>query len=578
MDLRTTKVFAKLKDAWTAFKIIVMVGSGRSGKTYSILQWIILQCLWSKRPLKIGIVRARLTWLKETTLPDFKDIMVGLGLWDESVFNKSEMKYNLNGSIISFLCLDNEAGFQKAHGLKTDIIYFNECAELEYEPVRQLIMRNVGKVIFDLNPNVGIDFWLYDKYIGKRSDVIEIHSTFRDNAYCPEQFITEILLSEPTEINIKNGTADETHWKIYGLGQRALVEGLVFPVFEIVKDLPAELKNCAYGMDFGFSNDFTTLVFKGELDGCLFMDELLYKRGLVNLESKYNEKQASIEAELKKSNINRKFTIWADCAEPKSIQDLTNAGFNIQPVIKGAGSIIDGINVIKRFKLRVTERSMNLIKELRNYKWVVNRDGKPTNKPVDNFNHCIAKGTLITTSKGDIPIEDVKADDYVLTRKGFKKVTESWCSGINMPVSRLKTKFGIYLDATNNHKIYTVEDGFTELSSLKIDGSHNLLISYISKSLDFLKAPILNIEYNIYKTDVYDLNVEDEHEFFANQVLVHNCIDGLRYSVFMTEPNAGFAHIPFKVDSCKLLEKYNKYDITRSSYSDEDEFDDGYRY
>lgn len=438
MDLQTTKVFDKLRDAYQFYKILVMVGSGRSGKTYSILQWIILQCLQSKRPLKIGIVRAKLTWLKATVLVDFKDIMNSLGLWDESCFNKSEWCYNLNGSIISFLCLDNEAGFQKAHGLKTDIIYFNECSELDYEPVRQLVMRNVGKVIFDLNPNVGIDFWLYDKYIGHRADVIELHSTFRDNAFCPEEFITEISLSEPTEENIKNNTADETHWKIYGLGQRALVEGLIFPVFDIVPDLPQELINCAYGMDFGFTNDPTTLGFKGELDGCLFIDELLYKRGLVNLESKYNEKQASIEAELKRLNINRRYNIWADCAEPKSITDLYNAGFNIHAVKKGAGSILDGINIIKRFKLRVTERSINLIKELRNYKWSINRDGKPTNTPVDNFNHCI---------------------------------------------------------------------------------------------------------------------------------------DNLRYSVYMTEPNAGFANIPFKAESCSPIKASDRYDIYRNSDSDDSDDD-----
>lgn len=772
MDFPTTRVFDKLAEAYSRYRILVMVGSGRSGKTYSILQWIIIQCFNTKTPLKVAIVRAKLTWLKATVLVDFKDILVNqLGIWDEQCFNKSEMTYNLNGSIISFLGLDSDAGKQKAHGMKTDLLYFNECAELDYEPVRQLILRNVGKVILDLNPCVGVDFWLYEKILGGRKDALEIHSTYKDNWFCPQEFITEIELSEPTEENIKNGTADETHWKIYGLGQRALVKGLVFPVFETVAELPMDLKNCAYGMDFGFANDFTTLTFKGELDGCLFIDEMLYKRGLVNLESKYNEKQASIEAELKKLNINKRFTIWADSAEPKSIQDLKNAGFNIDAVKKGAGSILDGINTIKRFKLRVTERSMNLIKELRNYKWVENRDGSPTNIPVDNFNHCIAKGTLITTHKGDIPIENVIIGDYVLTRKGYRKVLKAWCSGKNQYVSRIITDNGLTLDATNNHKIYTCENDFIELENININNTlliikrdnnicftmnqmlqillflmekytneiqsrikeiteytielqmisrcieifgYSLMVLYLkvityiikilihlittyqilnvfhAKSIDYCIVKIKNIfqlilntcvkniengmsqkmvmqnivnmpesrikientknihvdivdvnipqnidiaqmdfaqinviedgvdkkdlitklehalnvvrnlplekiikqntahviavKNNIYKTDVYDLSIEDEHEFFANGILVHNCLDGLRYSCYMTELNNGFGSSPFKVDPCgRSVKGYygcNKYDITRGSSSaiDEEEFDDGYRY
>jgi phage terminase large subunit len=81
--------------------------------------------------------------------------------------------------------------------------------------------------------------------------------------------------------------------------------------------------------------------------------------------------------------------IFADAAEPKSIEEIKRFGFNIKAAPKGPDSIIAGIQKLNQYKQRWTKRSINAIKEMRNYRYIENSDGKLTNKPVDNYNHAM---------------------------------------------------------------------------------------------------------------------------------------------------------------------------------------------
>jgi phage terminase large subunit len=97
--------------------------------------------------------------------------------------------------------------------------------------------------------------------------------------------------------------------------------------------------------------------------------------------------------DLKEDGVNRRTEIYADCAEPKSIADISEAGYNVIPCDKGAPVKSDKLKFqlqwMQGWTLYVTKDSIDLIRELRNYVWAKDKDGNPLNEPIDKFNHCL---------------------------------------------------------------------------------------------------------------------------------------------------------------------------------------------
>ena len=110
----------------------------------------------------------------------------------------------------------------------------------------------------------------------------------------------------------------------------------------------------------------------------MYCRELLYRTGMTNQD---------LGNEFKKLGFDRRDEIYCDSAEPKSIEEIYRMGYNTKPTFKGSINI--GIDIIRRYKLYVTEESINTIKELRNYKYIEDKNGNLTNKPVDAFNHSL---------------------------------------------------------------------------------------------------------------------------------------------------------------------------------------------
>ena len=385
MDNECTKVFFDIQKK-KHNRVLVLEGSARSSKTWSICQYLIGEICISnslKIPLSVTVCRERLTWLKSSVLKDFLTVLDSLKLYRSYFFNKTECIYHLGISEITFIGLDEP---QKLHGRKQDIFWLNEAIETQFKDFEQLIIRTTRQGILDYNPS-SETHWIYDKVL-KRDDVAFLHSTYKDNDFLEPAIIQEIERLEPTPENIKAGTADEVSWKIYGLGVRASPKGLIYPEITIVKALPPEedCKKIFYGLDFGFTNDPTAIVKVALAHGELWIKELVYERGLVNTHNPLKPQQKSIEQRLRE--IRPKHKIWADSAEPKSIQEIKDRGFSIYGADKGKDSVVNGIDLIKRYKLNVTEDSLNLIKEFRNYKWDTDYNtGEPLNKPIDNWNN-----------------------------------------------------------------------------------------------------------------------------------------------------------------------------------------------
>ena len=345
-------------------KIVIEQGGTRSGKTFNILLWIIFQYCTDNRDKVITICRKTFPALRATVMRDFMDILKEYDIYRSGFHNKSNSEYLLFGNLIEFISLDQP---QKVRGRKRNLLYANEINELTWEDWQQLIFRTNDKIVGDFNPSDEYH-WLYDKVI-PRNDCQFFQTTYKDNPYLENTLISEIERLKET---------DEQYWQIYGLGERATSVNTIFNYIE-VKQIPEDAKLISYGMDFGYSNDPTTLVSVYSKDYNLYIKEHLYRTQMTTQD---------INVFLREQNLLRN-PIYADSAEPRLIAELRRMGHNIFPSIKGKDSINAGIDLLKRYKLHITSDSNNAIQEFRNYKWKIDKSGKLINIPEDKHNHCI---------------------------------------------------------------------------------------------------------------------------------------------------------------------------------------------
>lgn len=362
--LRTNIVFRHLQDS--SSRIVVEQGGTRSGKTYNILIWIITYCLSPENTGEtITICRKTFPSVRASVMRDFFEILERAGQYNPDQHNKSSNEYHLGGNMVEFISLDQP---QKVRGRKRDMLYINEANELHFEDWQQLVMRTTGKIILDYNPSDEYH-WIYDKVI-PRDDAEFYKTTYLDNPFLSDAIVSEIERLKET---------DEHYWQVYGLGERGQSKAVIFTHQEVEK-IPEGASLIAAGMDFGFTNDPTTLVVAYRKDIDLYFEELVYQTGLTNRD---------IHSRLQSLGFDKRTEIFADSAEPKSIKELQLFGWNIKPTAKGKDSVMAGIDMLKRYRLNVTKSSVNLIKELRNYKFVEDYNGKVLNKPVDSYNHAI---------------------------------------------------------------------------------------------------------------------------------------------------------------------------------------------
>lgn len=399
----TTQVHDELIEAYNAkkYNVYVMEGSSRSSKTHSIIQFFIKYAVQNRgRTRRVAICRLKGTWIEATVLFDFINVLSAYGLYSTKNHNKTKKIIKLFDTEFWFIGLDDP---QKAHGFASDCFWINEAIEAGYDDYTQLMQRCSGFAILDYNPSEE-EHWIYDRIL-KRPNTWYSHSTFRKNQFISPNAKAQILSYEPTEENYANGTADERKWKIYGLGQRASLEGVIFEHgahWEIIKEVPEYAKKYhRYGLDFGYTNDPTAItdMYWGNESKDVFIDEIVYKTGLLN---------PDIGRIIQQEGLARTIG-WADRAEQKSIDEIHLMGCDIHPADKPPGSVNLGIDIMKRHKVYITERSLNFIKEWRNYTWRQDKNGKWLNEPVDKDNHGIdATRYVFFMEKGQNQSQEVK--------------------------------------------------------------------------------------------------------------------------------------------------------------------------
>lgn len=356
-------------------RIKVIRGGQGAGKTVSVLILLINHAS-SKPDKEILIISAELTKMRITVIKDFVKVMKMAGIYEESRFIAGTLYRFPNGSFIKFIGLDKE---DVGKGLRCDIAYFNEVNKCAQESYRQVSTR-AGQVIADYNPDA--EFYIDRDIIG-REDCDFLQLTFRDNELLADTERDEILNYYTQGYN-SDGSIRNSYWanlwQVYGLGNIGALHGVVFTNWAEVDQIPATSKLIAYGMDFGYTNDPTTCTAIWQYNNEFYFDEVLYQTGLTNPE---------IARVLTAKGIDKAAYIYADSAEPKSIQELKHAGLRIKGADKGRDSIMFGIQCMQEGRFYVTSRSVNLLRELRAYVWDTDKNGAKLNKPIDAFNHCI---------------------------------------------------------------------------------------------------------------------------------------------------------------------------------------------
>ena len=346
-------------------KIQIHQGGTRSGKTYSILTALIELC-HKNSGLVITICRKTFPALRATAMRDFFEILNNEDIYNPDLHNKSDATYQLWGNMVEFISIDQP---QKVRGRKRDVLFINEANEINLEDWRQLLLRTTGRVLIDYNPSDEFH-WIYEEVI-PREDAEFFRTTYKDNPFLPQSVVMEIERFK---------TADENFWKVYGLGERGTSQSTIFTHWKEINQIPNEYKLLNIGLDFGYTNDPTAIV-RVYTDGHGFaVDELCYATRLTN---------SDIAKVLRDNQVNRSDVVICDSAEPKSIDEIHAHGFNTHGARKGKDSVKNGIQFLHSRPLRVTAQRVNLIRELRNYKWKEDKNGKQLNEPVDNFNHAI---------------------------------------------------------------------------------------------------------------------------------------------------------------------------------------------
>lgn len=354
----------------TARKRVIQGGTS-AGKTFGVIPILIDKAL--KYPgTEISIVSESIPHLRRGALKDFLKIMVWTKRMDEKKFNRSLLTYRFdNGSYIEFFSADQP---DKLRGARRNVLYINEANNVDFESYQQLAIRTSNEIWIDFNPTS--EFWAHTEVL-KDTDAELLILTYKDNEALPTTIVDEI---EKAKQKAKTSSYWDNWWKVYGLGQIGALQGGVFENWEQIDTIPNEAKLLAYGMDFGFTNDPTTLTAIYQYNGKHILDEVIYQTQLTTMD---------LNNLMKQKGVVKGKSIYADSAEPKTIRELNNMGWSVKSSEKGKDSILFGIDKMQREEFLVTKNSVNLVKELRSYIWDTDKSGQRLNKPIDNYNHAI---------------------------------------------------------------------------------------------------------------------------------------------------------------------------------------------
>lgn len=366
--------------------IILITGGRGSGKSFNAGAFV--ERLTFEEGHVILFCRYTMTSAAVSIIPEFVEKIEADGTGEFFHMTKTDVENVISGSKVLFRGIKTSSGNQTAklksiQGITTFVCDEAEewTSEADFDKlVLSIRQKNIqNRVIIIMNPTDSNHF-IYKKYIEKNNktvqidgvdvqisthpNVLHIHTSYFDNVEnLSDEFIREI-----ERMKIEN--PDKYAHVVIGRWVD-VAEGAIFKKINQIKEFPAWCEKVALGQDFGYSNDPTAIVKCGVIGNALYIDEVCYKTHMLTKD---------IISELKPYND---LKVMSESADPRLIDEISNAGIKIYPVEKGSGSIIAGIEKMLEMEIYITERSYNMLMEFRNYVWDKDKDGRPVNQPED---------------------------------------------------------------------------------------------------------------------------------------------------------------------------------------------------
>lgn len=371
LKIKTSDIYFKNLGANTRY--VFNEGGTRSTKTYSLNQVAYTLAGESLSPIIFSIVSETMPHLRKGAMRDFFSFLKKNNLYNEKDHNKSENIYHINNSIIEFFSVDTPG---KIHGPERDYLFVNELQYIDYDTFFHLAQRTRKQIYADWNPTS--EFWVYDQFINNsqyKEDITIIHSTLYDNPFLSEAIKKDILL---------RAARDSNYRLVYLEGKIGQLEGVIYPNWsygDFDNTLPF-----GFGLDFGFHPDPDAMV-KIAIDEKkrkIYAKECFYLNNL-----QISDLRKEVQSFAKSHEL-----IIADSADPRMISELRSTPLNIKGVIKGEGSVIEGIRLVQDFDIVTDKDSINLVKELRNHTW----NDKKAGIPNAGFNHLLSGVRYYTQS------------------------------------------------------------------------------------------------------------------------------------------------------------------------------------
>lgn len=352
-----------------------------SGKSHIVARKILYRLLKETHVKhNILVIRKVDRTIKRSVFTLIRNIIGIWGLSKEFDVNLTDktITYRATGSQIMFSGLDDVEKLKSIEGVTS--IWCEEATELTQEDFEQLDLRLRGEfgclkqIILTFNP-ISEQHWIKKVFFDDPIEgVFTLHTTYLDNAFIDDEY--KMVMENKKKTNPR-------YYNIYALGNWGTAEGLVFnnATARLIREEEIKGLECAQGLDFGYTNDPSAFV-QSYIDfdaKRIYVYDGFYEKGMGN---------AEIALGIKDHLAHKHVTI-ADSSEPKSIDYIRGKGVKVRGAAKGKDSINAGIDFLSEFEIIVNAHLVEFMVEFENYAWAVDKDGKTTNKPVDEFNHFI---------------------------------------------------------------------------------------------------------------------------------------------------------------------------------------------
>lgn len=459
-------------------RYVICMGGRASGRSFTASQYALLQLI-SSNYARVAIMRFVLGDVRNSIFQEIRDRIEENELENHVKIKENSLTFEFGNNKINGIGFRKSSGDQKSK-LKSlanyNVVIIEEADEVAEEDFIQLddslrTLKSDIKIILLLNPP-DKNHWIIRRWFNLISSGVEgfykaeLKKEITDVCHITGTYLgNKKNLNQSTINNFEKykETNPDHYWNMIRGYVSEGMRGRIYKNWQPItnKEYEELPHNKTYWLDFGFSNDPTAFGELKEHNDKIWIKELLYKTGLTNQD---------ISREFERLGVDKNDIIYADSAEPKSIEELNREGWNVLPAEKGQDSIRAGIDYLLGKQVYYTEDSTNLALEIQNYTWQLDKNKEPTNKPIDDHNHCFASNSLVYTLEGKKRIKDlVGKSGYLYSRGGqvcyFTDVRET---RKNADVVTLSFDDGNNLTVTPDHLLLNPNGEWVKAGSLNI--------------------------------------------------------------------------------------------------------------